>query len=622
ANTGQTPYPAAAVSTALNGVLDDAGFDGRIDASIGVATYTAPNLSWSGTLHVGDTATISYAVTVRSPDSGDRMLSTTVSAPVAGSTCPGPGENPACTATVLVLVPSLTITKSVSTPTTTPGGVVGYTIVVTNSGQTAYSGVVVDDSLQGVLADAAYNGDAVAGTGALHFAAPALAWTGDLPIGASVTIRYSITVLDPGTGDKLITNTVTSAAPGSSCPPGGPMPACSTPLRVLVPGLDVIKTADTSTVVAGGVVHYTVTLTNDGQTAYAPARFTDPLVGVLDDASYPGDAVASAGSVDYTNSTLVWSGPLAIGATATITYSVVTTFPATGDRSLTNTVFSTTPGADCSAGPDGGCASVVSVLVPALDITKSAGASQVVAGGSLRYTITATNAGQADYPLVMLTDSLAGVIDDARYNADVTANTGAVSFAAGTISWNGAVPRGATVIISYTVTANVVDTGDGVLTNRVVSASVGSTCTAGSVDPRCATATTVAARSITLSDLTPSFTLAGVPTSTVSSTGAVTMTVITNSTSGYLVTVQAAGAWLVGSAPGNTTTMAVGQLAVRETGTPAFRALSAASALVVHQQNAASAPRGDAVSNDYQVHIPFVPPDTYSARLDYVVSAQ
>ncbi|MDQ1398789.1 MAG: hypothetical protein QOK20_721, partial [Acidimicrobiaceae bacterium] len=41
-----------------------------------------------------------------------------------------------------------------------------------------------------------------------------------------------------------------------------------------------------------------------------------------------------------------------------------------------------------------------------------------------------------------------------------------------------------------------------------------------------------------------------------------------------------------------------------------------------HQQNAASAPLGDAVSNDYQVQIPFVAPDTYSATLEYIVSAQ
>ncbi|MDQ1419854.1 MAG: large repetitive protein, partial [Acidimicrobiaceae bacterium] len=447
-------------------------------------------------------------------------------------------------------------------------------------------------------------------------------WTGDLAIGASVTVRYSITVHDPDTGDKLIINRVTSTAPGSTCPPGGTLPQCSTQLRVLIPGLLITKTADTASVVAGSVVHYTVTVVNTGQTAYAPAGFSDPLTGVLDDAGYRGDAAASTGTVDYSNSTLVWSGALDVGTAATITYSVSTYFPALGDRTLTNTVSSATAGADCRSGSDPRCSSTVTVLVPALVVTKTAAASQVVAGGSLGYTITATNTGQADYAPATLTDPLAGVLDDATYNADAAANTGALSFVGGTIAWTGALPRGATVTISYSVTANIAGTGDGVLTNRVVSATVGSTCTTGSVDPRCATSTSVAARSITLTGLTPSFTLSGVPHTTVDSTGAVTMTVITNSTSGYQVTVQAAAARLSGSLPGNNDVIPVDQMSVRETGSPGFRALSVANALIVHQQNAASAPLGDAVSNDYQVQIPFVAPDTYSATLEYIVSAQ
>ena len=40
-----------------------------------------------------------------------------------------------------------------------------YTITVTNSGQAAYTGASITDSLSGVLDDAAYNGDAAATTG-------------------------------------------------------------------------------------------------------------------------------------------------------------------------------------------------------------------------------------------------------------------------------------------------------------------------------------------------------------------------------------------------------------------------------------------------------------------------
>jgi uncharacterized repeat protein (TIGR01451 family) len=622
ANTGQTPYVDIVVGTTLSDVLDDATFDGLVSASSGVATYTDPDLSWTGSLPVGASATISVQVTIRDPDLGDKVLAMTAIAPAPGSTCQAASADPACTTTVTVLVPSLTISKSVGSGTTTPGAVVAYTIIVTNSGQTAYQGAVVEDSLLGVLPDADYNGDAaVSGGGTLAFIGSTLTWTGDVLIGASATITYSITVHDPDTGDKQMTNTVTSAEPGSSCPPGEARPACATFVRVLVPALVITKSADVSAVAASGAVRYTVTLVNSGETGFVPATFTDPLADVLDDAGYEGDAAASAGTVEYVNGSLVWTGALAVGATVTVTYSVTTLFPASGDLTLANTVFSASAGGNCVTGTDPRCRTTVTVLVPALTIVKHAGASDVVAGGDLRYTISATNTGQSDYPVAVLTDSLAGVLDDAEYHDDAVADTGSLAYDGDTLSWSGALPAEATVTITYSVTADIAESGDAVLTNRVESTSVGSTCPPAGLDPGCTTATAVAARSVALSDLTPSFSLNGPPNSTASADGAVTMTVVTNSTSGYLVTVQAATASLSASEPTNPASIPVDQLQVRESGTSTFQAMSADSATVVHQQGAASAPAGDAVSNDFQVQIPFVPPDTYSTTLDYIVSA-
>jgi hypothetical protein len=60
---------------------------------------------------------------------------------------------------------------------------VGYTITVTDSGQTPYTGATVTDSLSGVLGDAAYNGDAAATAGTVSYASPVLTWTGNLAVG-------------------------------------------------------------------------------------------------------------------------------------------------------------------------------------------------------------------------------------------------------------------------------------------------------------------------------------------------------------------------------------------------------------------------------------------------------
>ena len=117
-------------------------------------------------------------------------------------------------------------------------------------------------------------------------------------------ITYTVTVNNPDTGDKLLINTVTSAATGSTCPPGTTAAACRVTVAVLTPALTIVKTASTtsgSNAVAtpGGVVTYTITVTNTGQTPYTGASFTDPLAGVLDDAAYNSDAAATAGTVSY-----------------------------------------------------------------------------------------------------------------------------------------------------------------------------------------------------------------------------------------------------------------------------------------------------------------------------------
>ena len=154
----------------------------------------------------------------------------------------------------------------------------------------------------------------------------------------------------------------------------------------------------------------------------------------------------------------------------------------------------------------------------------------------------------------MFTDPLAGVLDDAVDSGDATASAGTVGYSGGMLSWTGALQQGATVVISYSVTTAVDATGDGyrvawsqgalrpedtaraigdgVLTNRVASTTVGSNCAPAGVDPGCATATTIAARTFSLTGLTPSFTVTGLPGSTVTTDGVPTMTVTTNSPSG------------------------------------------------------------------------------------------
>src|SRR5690606_12184726 len=100
-------------------------------------------------------------------------------------------------------------------------------------------------------------------------------------------------------------------------------------------------------------------------TEQTPASITDDLSDVLDDADYNGDASvvfsedSSSDAPVVTGDTLVWTGPLAAGEVATITYSV--TITSIGDHDLVNVV--------CETGTDN--CDTVEVLLPNVEVEKS-----------------------------------------------------------------------------------------------------------------------------------------------------------------------------------------------------------------------------------------------------------
>ncbi|MBE1484741.1 putative repeat protein (TIGR01451 family) [Plantactinospora soyae] len=620
-NIGPTAYTGIQINSSLLGIIDDARPNGDQVASSGTLSVVGPNVTWTGDIPVGGVVTITGTVTVNNPDLGDRVITNTVTTTAPGSNCPPASPGPACTLTVNVLVPGLTIVKTADSPNTTPGDTVTYTVTATNTGETPYVDTTVTDSLSGLLANATYNADATAATGTLLYTAPNLVWRGDLPVGAAVEISYTVTVNGAQTGGRILNNVVTSAAQGSNCPVGGTDPRCAATVAILIPGLSIAKTADTVTAAVGDQVTYTVTVANTGQTPYTGATFDDLLSEVLDEADFNDDAEATVGTVSYDAPVLTWTGDLPVGVTAVITYSVTVDFPASGDTTLVNTVTSDTVGANCPGGP--ACEVTVNVLVPELIITKTANTAEVVAGGVVQYSVLITNAGQTPYTGATVTDSLAGVLDDASYNADATTTTGTVSYAASNLTWTGDLVVGATAAIVYTVTVNQPVTGDGLVVNSVSSSVLGNNCPAGNDDLRCVTETSVVGQFLTLTSLIPGFAIGVHPDSVIVVEDAVTMTVTTNSPTGYVVAVQALVPAFVPADPDNPYTIPIENLRVRGSGTQVFQPLSAVTPVIVHRQSTPSAPGGDAISSDYQAVIPMsTVADSYSATLEYVAITQ
>jgi uncharacterized repeat protein (TIGR01451 family) len=262
-----------------------------------------------------------------------------------------------------------------------PGGKVAYRIEFTNDGGVAYTiakPASIDDPLGSVLDDAAYGGDADATVGDVALASGALHWEGPLGIGDTAIITYTATVDQPDEGNAILDNNVTTPpsipsncseipadpADPDSLPSQSTDPDCST--QTLVKRYVALKTVHANgTVRPGDTVTYTVLVTNTGQvdyTALEPAEFTDDFSGVLDDATYLGDA-SGDGASSYADPTLSWSGPLPVGGSATVTYSFRIN-PAGGDDHLRNAVLPTLPGGQCDPTVADPCDTNVTIVRP------------------------------------------------------------------------------------------------------------------------------------------------------------------------------------------------------------------------------------------------------------------
>ncbi|MER5887913.1 SpaA isopeptide-forming pilin-related protein [Streptomyces sp. NPDC001941] len=461
-NTGSADYKGAKVEDDLTGVLDDARFNN--DASPATAVFDAGSkkLTWTGTVAKGATVTVTYSVTVNKPPTGDKQLKNAVTGP-DDSTCADDCET-------VTPIAALEIKKSSAPANAKPGDKVTYTITVKNTGTADYANARVVDDLAGVLDDARFNNDASPAAAVFDAASKKLTWTGNVAKGATVTITYSVTVSKPPTGDKQLKNKVVGPD-DSTC-----VDDCETVTPIS--GLEIKKAADKANAKPGEKITYTLTVRNTGTTDYAGATVVDDLTGVLDDATYNGDASPATAVFDAATKKLTWTGDVVKGQTVTITYSVTVNKPVTGDKQLKNAVT----GPDDSTCVDD-CETVTPVA--ALEIRKVASKTTVRPGDKVTYTITVRNTGRAVYRGATVEDDLSGLLDDARFNSDQQPASAVFDASAKKLTWKGDVPAGQTVTITYSVTVNKPPAGDKVLRNAVTGPD-DSTC----VDD-CATVTPV-----------------------------------------------------------------------------------------------------------------------------------
>lgn len=451
----------------LTDVLDATDFNNDASASVGEVSYDAPELSWSGALGAGESATISYTVTYTGE--GDQNLRNLVCVPEPETAL---GTAP-CD---FVVIPGSDLTQwkqvQTSDDPAVAGSVLTYTLFFKNDGEAAATVDSIDD-LTHVTDDADVTTEPTA-TGGLTATRDRnrIAVTGQIAPGETGSVTYQVTVKADGErGDDIAANFLMDNDPEDPpTPPEEPvcvpayeqLPDCtSTPIAAVTYAKSV--SASTPSVGAGTILTYTVTVESTG-TATAPVSREDVLTNVLDDADLTSDPVSDTDSVTVTevaDGRFQIGGELAAGQTATVTYQVTVKDEADrGNNSADN--FLIIPGAnppeDCEPA-EGELPDCTSTLLPNVEASKSSdpeSGSTVAEGQTVAYTLTFSNtgagAGGVDY-----TDDLSGVFDDATLASGPEVSDGALTAALnsdGTIVVTGELAAGQTVTVTYTVTVN------------------------------------------------------------------------------------------------------------------------------------------------------------------------
>ena len=435
--------PAAVNATTARWVVGDGLTVTEVTASQG--SYSAGSGDWTiGALPVGQTATLSITATVN--EAGD--FTATASLLSSDRPDPAPANHQPI---MLSLTPNydadVQLSHFLSNPTPVVGGVVSYTVQVSNGGPAAVNATtarwVVGDGLT-VTEVTASQGSYSAGSGD---------WTiGALPVGQTATLSITATVNEAGDF------TATASLLSSDRP--DPAPANHQPIVLsLTPNYDadvqLSHFLSNPTPVVGGVVSYTVQVSNGGPAAVnaTTARW------VVGDGLTVTEVTASQGS--YSAGSGDWTiGALPVGQTATL--SITATVNEAGDFTATASLLS-------SDRPDPAPANhqpIVLSLTPNYDadvqLSHFLSNPTPVVGGVVSYTVQVSNGG----PAAVNATTARWVVGDGLTVTEVTASQG--SYSAGSGDWTiGALPVGQTATLSITATVN--EAGDFTATASLLS---------------------------------------------------------------------------------------------------------------------------------------------------------
>ncbi|HJU39475.1 MAG TPA: proprotein convertase P-domain-containing protein, partial [Tahibacter sp.] len=280
------------------------------------------------------------------------------------------------------------ITKTDGVTTAVPGGSVTYTITASNAGPDPATGATVADTFPASLT---CTWTCVGAGGGTCTAAGSgnIADTVNLPVGGSTTYTATCAVSASATG--TLSNTATVTLPFTDANPANDS---ATDTDTLTPQADlsITKTDGVTTVIPGGSATYTITASNAGPSDAPGSTVADTFPASL---TCTWTCVGAGGGTCTAAGSGNISDTVNLPAGGSATYTATCAVSASASGTLTNTATVAAPGGVTDPNPANNSATDADTLTPQADlsITKTDGVTSATPGGSVTYTITASNAG-------------------------------------------------------------------------------------------------------------------------------------------------------------------------------------------------------------------------------------
>ena len=357
--------------------------------------------------------------------------------------------------TAIVNNASLSLAKS-GPGTLNSGEAISYTLTIKNDGPSDAIGVKVSDVVDPAVTNVSWTTSLIAGatvssgaTGNVN----AVALTANIPANGSILVNINGKVNPTYAGILINKATLTPADPAK--------PVVNAQVSTTVTSLSALKITKTgtSTVTAGGLMNYQITVVNNGPGTAQNVLIKDvvpaQLTGVTWTAVANGAATISNGSTGTGNALSVTATiPAGAGDGIVINLSGKVDAAYLGSLSNTAAVTPTEPGNPPVVTPP---VTTVVVAKPLLTIKKT-GPATISAGANITYVIEVGNTGLSNAKGTLITDNVPAEITNVKWTANTTGTAAVTAGATGTgnaVAVTGDIATGAGNKITITVTGTV-----------------------------------------------------------------------------------------------------------------------------------------------------------------------